>query len=143
MISDGAIRDLVEEHRTDLEQAARALVDAANRGGGEDNITVVAFEIVGGGEELEETVRMEAPAADATDDEDTLSGIDAIPAVDTMVVRPDEVERLGLGAAARETHSRAARERPRSDRSARVRLVLAMVLMLAVVTVLVVWGLLH
>jgi len=144
MISDGTIRDLVEEHRTDLEQAARALVDAANRGGGEDNITVVAFEIVGGGEELEETVRMEAPVADATDDEDTLSGIDAIPPVDTMVVRPEEVERLGLGAAAgAETPTRGGRDRPRTDRSARVRLVLAMVLMLAVVTVLVVWGLLH
>jgi protein phosphatase len=144
MVSDGAIRELVEEHRTDLEQAARALVDAANRGGGEDNITVVAFEIVGGGEELEETVRMEVPAgADAGEEEDTLSGIEAVPAVDTMVVRPEEVERLGLGSAADERPARAEQESPRTGRAARLRLVLAMVLMLAVVTVLVVWGLLH
>jgi protein phosphatase len=142
MVSDTAIRDLVQEHRSDLERAARALVDAANSGGGEDNITVVAFEIVpGSAEELEETVRMEAPAADAADDEDTLSGLEAVPAVDTMVVRPDEVERLGLdGVQPARTPQR---ERSRADRGARLRLVLAMLLMLAIVTALVVWGLLR
>ena len=29
----------------DLDRAARALVDAANKGGGEDNITVIVFEL--------------------------------------------------------------------------------------------------
>ena len=42
MVDDRAILDIVERNRTSLERAARALVDAANRGGGEDNITVVA-----------------------------------------------------------------------------------------------------
>src|SRR4051794_38605514 len=41
MVSDDEILALVETHRSDLEKAAKALVDAANRGGGEDNITIV------------------------------------------------------------------------------------------------------
>src|SRR2546425_10743493 len=45
MVDDQSILDIVEQHRSSLEQAARTLVDAANRGGGEDNITVVVFEI--------------------------------------------------------------------------------------------------
>ena len=143
MVADNVIRDLVQEHRGDLERAARALVDAANKGGGEDNITVVAFEIVSGDRhELEETVRMETPASPREDDdEDTLSGLEPVPAVDTMVVPPDEVARLGLDGG--RSAVRPPRERARADRAARVRLVGAMLLLLAVVTVLVVWGLLH
>ena len=145
MVADTAIRDLVQEHRDDLERAARALVDAANKGGGEDNITVVAFEIVAGArEELEETVRMDAPVqAGAADDEDTLSGLEAVPAVDTMVVRPEDVARLGLDGSQAAARPERERDRSRVDRSARLRLVGAMVLMLAIVTALVVWGLLR
>src|SRR4051795_13517848 len=45
MVDDDAIRELVERHRGDLDAAAQALVSAANKQGGEDNITVVLFEI--------------------------------------------------------------------------------------------------
>src|SRR3954451_12468742 len=37
MISNGAILDLVERHRGDMDKALRALVQAANKGGGGDN----------------------------------------------------------------------------------------------------------
>ena len=45
MVGDAAILEAIEEHRRDLDGAARELVVRANRGGGEDNITVVFFEI--------------------------------------------------------------------------------------------------
>jgi serine/threonine protein phosphatase PrpC len=54
MVEDDAIRRLLEASRPDLEQAARALVEEANRRGGEDNITVVLFELAG----LEDTVEL-------------------------------------------------------------------------------------
>ena len=57
MVDDRTILDAVEAHRRDLRRAAKVLVEAANRRGGEDNITVVFFEI---GDELAETKQMPA-----------------------------------------------------------------------------------
>ncbi len=47
MISDDAVSSAIESAERDPERAADALVAAANARGGEDNITVVLFEIVG------------------------------------------------------------------------------------------------
>jgi serine/threonine protein phosphatase PrpC len=55
MVDDEEIRDLVTRAR-DLEQAGKGLVKAANKAGGEDNITVVLFRVAGGPSELEDTV---------------------------------------------------------------------------------------
>jgi protein phosphatase len=41
MLSDGAIEELVKNHGEDIEKASAILVEAANRMGGKDNITVV------------------------------------------------------------------------------------------------------
>jgi protein phosphatase len=95
MVDDRQILEIVERHRGNLEQAARALVDAANRRGGEDNITVVAFEI--GDEATEDTATIAAaPAEERADDEDdTLSELDGIPAIDdTVLVTREELETL-------------------------------------------------
>jgi PPM family protein phosphatase len=137
MVPDRAILDLLEQHRGDLDRAARALVAAANKGGGEDNITVVAFEIAdgSGATDLDETVAMPAAAAAAVDDdEDTLSGLERVPVVDTMVVPPEQAAQLVD-----------AEPEPAAPvrRRARLRLVLMMLLLLAAAAVLVVWGLLH
>jgi protein phosphatase len=80
MVGDDEILELLQRDHDDLPRAAKALVAAANRHGGEDNITVVAFEIAAedeGGEtltmpavdpELEDTVvDAPSPAADAAD----------------------------------------------------------------------------
>ena len=97
MVTDDAIERLVAEQRSDLDALVKRLVQAANKGGGEDNITVVAFAIsagADGGEDLEETAVVPAPAAD---EEDTLTEADGVPtvdaprAVDTMVVSADEL----------------------------------------------------
>ena len=72
MVSDREILTLVDGS-TGLDDAARALVNAANRGGGEDNITVVLFRPDGSAEE-----------AVLDDDEDTLSGLDPVPVVEAL-----------------------------------------------------------
>jgi protein phosphatase len=134
MLGDTAILDVVERHRQDLDRAVRALVQEANRGGGEDNITVVVFEIAAGAaDDIEATQQL--PVAD---DEDTLSGLEHVPAVDTMVVPPDQIDE----AVARGRAERAAQREP-SRRGAHARLVATMLLLLAVAAFLVVWGLLR
>jgi len=100
LCSDG-LTDMISEDEIfavldgsdDLEVAARALIEAANAGGGEDNITVVLFQIGDGGE-VEQTARMPAAVEPepADDDEDTLSGLDPVPVVDTAVIPAAVVE---------------------------------------------------
>jgi PPM family protein phosphatase len=77
MVADDRILELVEKHRKDLKKAAKALVDAANKGGGEDNITIVLFEI---GDRVDDTLQLET-AAPAPDEEDTLTEADGVPAI--------------------------------------------------------------
>jgi PPM family protein phosphatase len=85
MVDDETILDAVERNRADLEEAAKALINAANRGGGEDNITVVFFE-VDGGAEPEEKTEDTVITADSTENEDTIDESDAQPAI--AVVEP-------------------------------------------------------
>jgi serine/threonine protein phosphatase PrpC len=73
MVDGPAMLALIEAHRADLDRAAQALVEAANAAGGEDNITVVLFEIDGAGDSLEDTAELGLAAAGA--DEDTLHGV--------------------------------------------------------------------
>ena len=70
MVDDAAILEQLERHRDDLDAATRSLIDSANDAGGEDNITVVLFEVAGSAEALERTG--EIPLRD---DEETLHGI--------------------------------------------------------------------
>src|SRR5207244_8749631 len=88
MVGDGDILGVIEKHRRDLDRAARELVGAANRGGGEDNITVVAFEIVSDGADAEETVRLPAASAGGDGDEDTLDDLDNGQPADTTAIPP-------------------------------------------------------
>jgi protein phosphatase len=95
MVEDGAILEAAEKNRDDLQSAVKALIRAANKGGGEDNITVVLFEIgEGAGEPLEETAQYPVLGADGDGevDEDTIDEVDRVPAVDTMVVPPGQVQ---------------------------------------------------
>ncbi len=133
MVDDEEILDLLDRYHDDLDRATKALVSAANRGGGEDNITVVAFAIGAAGDE---TLRMPA----AGPDEDTLEGIPA-PVVDTMVVPPEEVEQVFVEPGSPEAEAVVRRE-PISP-AARVRLVLTMLGLLGVAAVLLVWGLMR
>jgi PPM family protein phosphatase len=109
MVSNETILDLVESNRASMDKALRALVGAANKGGGEDNITVVAFEITDGVSARDgETLEQALPSRVDTSDEDTLTEADAVPAVDTAVIPAEEIQRE---LAAKERRERAARRR--------------------------------
>jgi len=105
MVDDDTILDVVEGDRADLDAAAKELIAAANRNGGEDNITVVFFEVVEEGAQApSETKPMPAldgepapepePEPEPEADEDTLDETDRVPAVDTMVVPPEQAREM-------------------------------------------------
>jgi PPM family protein phosphatase len=107
MLDEGEILELVERNRSDIDAALKALVRAANRSGGEDNITVVAFEIAAAplihdGETREHV--LDSPR----DDEDTLTEADGVPVVDTGVISAEEIQ---AGLREREREERAAKRR--------------------------------
>jgi protein phosphatase len=82
MVSQSDILELVERNRDDIEGALKALVKAANRGGGEDNITIVAFEIADvathDGQTQEQAL---PPELRKIVEEDTLDETDAVPVI--------------------------------------------------------------
>jgi serine/threonine protein phosphatase PrpC len=80
MVEEDHIAGVVEENRDDLERAAKQLIADANRSGGEDNVTVVCFEIVEQGAETDETARLPAVG---TEEEDTLTEAEEVPVVET------------------------------------------------------------
>jgi protein phosphatase len=106
MVSNEAILDLVERHRRDMNQALRELVRAANRGGGEDNITVVAFEIAE--QALDHDGDTREHVVPSIEDEDTLTEVDGVPVVDTAVIAAETIQ---AEIAARERDERAVRRR--------------------------------
>ncbi len=120
----------------DLDDAARALVGAANAGGGEDNITVVLFEI-DGKERSGDTARMPAAAAadpePEDDDEDTLSPLDAVPAVDTAVIPAAVIEE--------HLHQVETEQPPRAEPRRRILPLVLLIVILVALVALAVWGL--
>lgn len=82
MVDDEEILRTVEGSRGDLEHAAQVLVRKANRGGGEDNITVVFFELAEDGAE-----------GGAGDDADTLTEADRVPVVKPQRTARDDLDR--------------------------------------------------
>jgi protein phosphatase len=133
MVADDDILQIVEKSPEDLDRVTKSLVAAANRGGGEDNITVVAFAIAPG---EDATLRMQA----AEPDEDTLEGVPVpSPAIDTMVIPAADVESAFLEAGSDEALAISHREP--LGKGARVRLVLTMLTLLGIAAVLLVWGL--
>jgi PPM family protein phosphatase len=116
----------------DLEVAARALIEAANAGGGEDNITVVLFQIGDGGE-VGQTAQMPAASEPEPADEDTLSGLDPVPVVDTAVVPAAVID---------EHMQRVEGEGPaNSEPRRRILPLLVLVLLIVALIVLAAWGL--
>jgi protein phosphatase len=148
----------------DLDEAAAALIDAANEGGGEDNITVVLFEIT-----ADDTVVKTAPPTAVTereqvpeeDDEDTLSGLDPVPVVEldedtqeSVVELPDGPEAETDGAVDAEADAEAGPEAEgaealeedveadeEEDEPRRLLPLIALVLLLVAIALLAIWGL--
>jgi PPM family protein phosphatase len=117
MVDDRLILETVDRYGENLDRLTKQLVAAANRGGGEDNITVVAFSIGAppARDEAGDTATMEAVAAP---DEATREN------VRLSTARPEATAILGPSAA-------------------RVRIVFASLIVLALAVSLLLWGLLH
>ncbi|HXY79962.1 MAG TPA: Stp1/IreP family PP2C-type Ser/Thr phosphatase [Gaiellaceae bacterium] len=126
MVDNEEILSLLERNRADLKSATRSLLNAANRGGGEDNITVVTFEIAEDGGDT-----LVIPAVREDDTLDGQSAVSVAETVENVLVEPDgdppEVQ--------------ASVEPAPGVSTARTRLVLTMLVLLAVAAVLLVWGL--
>jgi PPM family protein phosphatase len=97
MVGDETILGIVNERRDNFDAVAKELIGAANESGGEDNITAVFFEMTDKAPEpVAETKTMPAvqPPSTMDGDEDTLSGLEGVPTVQTMVVPPEQVQAL-------------------------------------------------
>jgi serine/threonine protein phosphatase PrpC len=158
MVTAEDIERIVARYRGDLDAGTRALVHAANRGGGEDNITAVLFEVVEAeapdvAVEPDEATR-ERVAVDP-DEEETLHPEDNVAppppaprAVDTMVVPADQIRAAVEAEAARETaaaetteKTAAEEEQPSVSIARRLLVLLVIAALAALIVVLVVWGL--
>src|SRR5262245_53882583 len=132
MVEDEEILELLHADRDDLEKAVKALVAAANRGGGEDNITAVAFRISSEpAANLEDTVAMPAlTEIEDEPDEQTREYVEPEAAGGTMIVAPGELpDELASGEPD---------PRPATD-ARRVLLVLIGIGVLAVAAGLIIW----
>ncbi|MFL5926747.1 MAG: Stp1/IreP family PP2C-type Ser/Thr phosphatase [Gaiellaceae bacterium] len=155
MVDFGELEDILRRHRDDLPGASRALIQAANRGGGEDNITAVLF-VVDEGEGPTGAVEPDEETRELAlqfDEEDTLHPEDAVApppplgaddgaardpaavpaAVDTMVVPSSEI------AAALAT--REEQDVPQAGLGRRLLALLVIVVLVGIIVVLVWWGL--
>jgi len=137
MVDGVDIERILRAERADLDAAARALVQAANRAGGEDNITAILFEVVDGDPpavEPDETTR-ESTVVLPHDEEDTLhpeDGVEPPPRDDTMVVPVEDVQ------------AAIAEQEPEAPQAGIGRRLLALVVILALIALIVVlvwWGL--
>jgi len=129
MVEDEEILELLHSNRDDLDKAVKALVAAANKGGGEDNITAIAFQISSeAAPNLEDTVAM--PALDGLEDEPDEQtreyAEDGEAPGDTMVVPPGELP--------------VAVVQPAAD-ARRVRIVLIGIVLLLLVAAAIIWWL--
>jgi serine/threonine protein phosphatase PrpC len=113
MVDEGQIAQTVGRSSS-LEQATKALVKAANRAGGEDNVTVVLFRLEGETAGLDDTVVAETNGRGDTDLEDTLSGLEAAAlrtATTPAAAEPEESEDTAVWGATLDDEEDAPRKR--------------------------------
>jgi PPM family protein phosphatase len=143
MVTAAEIEQILRSARSNLDEAARSLVRAANRGGGDDNITAVLFEIVEGeAQPTEPDERTREYATRTPDEEDTLHPEDGVlpppaandvPApMDTMVVPASALGVPGESPAP---------EPPQAGLGRRLLALLVIAALIAIIVALVWWGL--
>ena len=148
MVDGGAIEEILRQNRTDLVGASRALIQAANRSGGEDNITAVLFAVEEGESGPGTTASPDEPTRELAlhpEEEDTLHPEDGIAppppatsAVDTMVVPASDIQAALAAHAVEQNGKQDARQAGIGRRLLALLVILAL---MAVIVVLVWWGL--
>ena len=143
MVDSSDIEEILRRYRTDLPAASKALIQAANRGGGEDNITAVLFAVEEGEMQREPDEKTREFALPPQDEEDTLHPEDGVAppppaepapnAVDTMVVPAADIE------AAIAAHEE--QQAPQAGIGKRLLALLVILALVAIIVVLVWWGL--
>jgi PPM family protein phosphatase len=128
MVDGGTIERILVEQRSDLDAAARALVQAANRAGGDDNITAILFELTAAAPAPAEPDERTREYATEPDEEDTLHPEDGVP-----VISVDE------DAAPEEADEEAVP--PQAGLGRRLLALAVIVALIVVIVVLVWWGL--
>jgi serine/threonine protein phosphatase PrpC len=78
MVDGATIEAIMREHRASLDDAARSLVQAANRAGGDDNITAILFELVEAPHRATEPDEETREYTPTLDEEDTLHPEDGV-----------------------------------------------------------------
>jgi PPM family protein phosphatase len=140
MVPDDVIGGVLEEHHDDLQEATRALVQAANEAGGEDNITVICFEIAASDAEPVVAAPVAGPEEVELeeDDEDTLDELSGVPTASITTIGPAPVlEDLDRR---RQEAEEAEAPAHRKKRRSRVPLVLLGVLVLVLLAIAALWG---
>lgn len=145
MVGDDEIVRIIHENRT-LDDAAKALVKAANRRGGEDNVTVILFTVDIGTPTIEETAPLATDGHEAADDlEDTLSGLEppteVVAAQDTVIEPAPDSVATGWEPVGERATARPPRRAPERRRARRLIFALLALLAIAILVLLALWGL--
>jgi hypothetical protein len=148
MVDSRVIEEILRKHRADLEGAARALIQAANRGGGEDNITAVLFAVEEGDPGAEVARAPDEQTREfalVPEEEDTLHPEDGIAppppapsAVDTMVVPASDIQ---AAIAAQTVSENTVQDVRQAGIGRRLLALLVILALIAIIVVLVWWGL--
>jgi PPM family protein phosphatase len=137
MIGAEGIIEVVRQQRDDLDALASALIQAANAAGGEDNITVICFEIaLEGAEPVAHTGPTIVTGAPSTEEEDTLDELAGVPATSITTIRPAPV----LPQKLEEAPTPEPGPPPRRRRSRAPYYIVGVLLVLALLAIAALWG---
>ncbi|HEX7082638.1 MAG TPA: Stp1/IreP family PP2C-type Ser/Thr phosphatase [Gaiellaceae bacterium] len=150
MVDGEVLEQILIRHRDDLPVVTKALIGAANRGGGDDNITAVVFEIVDGEPGPSEPDERTREYAGEPDEDDTLhpeDGVQPPPAPppadpgDTLVVPAEEIRAAVAGSRAAAPPAERLPAQPEAGLGRRLLALTVIAALVAVIVVLVWWGL--
>ena len=142
MVSPRELQSLLVAHASDLDATARALVDAANAGGGEDNITVVLFQIAGAADPDETKQMPVAVVADRARAGRRGHALGARPGARSRHGGDLRRDRRGAAAAARAAAGGGPESGPEPAKPRRrLAPLILLILLLVAIAVLAVWGL--